>query len=78
MLEAGIAPELARMVLPQSMIVNWVWTGNLLAFAHVYRLRSGDGAQEEAKVFANQLGKVLYQLFPVSSKALLGEMNEPS
>lgn len=78
MLEAGVAPEMARMALPQSMMVNWVWTGNLLAFAHVYRLRSGHGAQEEAKVFASQLGKILYELFPVSSKELLGELNEPS
>ena len=35
MLLGGVAPEMARMVLPQSMIVNWVWTGNLLSFFHV-------------------------------------------
>ena len=70
MLASGVAPEMARMVLPQSMLTDWVWTGNLMAFSHVYNLRSKDNAQVEARVFAEQLNNVLNPLFPVSWKAL--------
>lgn len=64
MLEDGVAPEMARMVLPQSMMTSWVWTGSLEAFFHVYRLRAGEGAQEEAKDFANKLEAIIKQHFP--------------
>lgn len=69
-LERGGAPEQARMVLPQSMMVEVVWTGNLLAFAHVYNLRSAEGAQKEAQVFAEALQEVIKPLFPVAWEAL--------
>lgn len=72
MLEAGVAPEMARMVLPQSMMTTWYWTGNLLAFAHVYKERISDGAQLEARHFAKELDKVIAPLFPVSWTALTG------
>jgi thymidylate synthase (FAD) len=71
MIRDGIAPEMARMVLPQSMMVNFIWSGNLLAFAHVYSLRSGDGAQEEARVFAELLKDAIQPAFPVAWDALL-------
>lgn len=70
LLDADVAPEMARMVLPQSMLTDWVWTGNLMAFSHVYNLRSKDNAQLEARVFAEQLNSVIEPLFPVSWKAL--------
>ena len=70
LIKRGVAPEMARMVLPQSMMVDWVWTGNLLSFFHVYRLRSGEGAQLEAKEFAEKLEGVVQPLFPHSWKAL--------
>jgi len=70
MLRDNIAPEMARMVLPQSMMVNFIWSGNLLAFYHVYALRSGEGAQEEAKVFAELLKEAIEPEFPYSWAAL--------
>jgi thymidylate synthase (FAD) len=70
MIRDGIAPEMARMVLPQSMMVNFIWSGNLLAFYHVWNLRSGEGAQEEAKEFAELLREAIEPEFPVSWKAL--------
>jgi len=69
-LESGVAPEMVRMILPQSMMVNFIWSGNLLAFHYVYSLRSGEGAQEEAKEFAELLKKAIEPEFPVSWKAL--------
>lgn len=70
MLFNDVAPEMARMVLPQSMMVDFIWTGNLLAFSHVYNLRAGTGAQEEAKVFADLLDKAISPAFPVGWAAL--------
>jgi thymidylate synthase (FAD) len=68
-----IAPEMARMVLPQSMMTSWYWTGNLLSFAHVYKERKAEGAQLEAQWFADELDKVIRPLYPVSWSALVGE-----
>jgi thymidylate synthase (FAD) len=73
MIKNGCAPEQARMVLPQSMMTTWIWSGNLLAFHHVYKERIAEGAQLEAQHFAKELGVILEQLFPVSFKALKGE-----
>lgn len=70
MVTQGVAPEMARMVLPQSMLTEWVWSGNLLSFAHIYNERSAEGAQLEARVFAEELDKVISPLFPVAWKAL--------
>lgn len=70
MLQDGVAPEMARMVLPQSMMVDWVWTGNLLSLFHVYRLRAGEGAQVEARDFAEKLKAVIQPIFPHSWGAL--------
>lgn len=70
MLNDGIAPEMVRMVLPQSMMVDFIWSGNLLAFSHVYNLRSGEGAQVEVREFAEMLDKVIKPEFPVGWEAL--------
>ena len=70
MLSDGIAPEMARMVLPQSAMINFIWSGNLLAFMHVYKLRSGDGAQDEAIEFAKLLKAAIEPEFQDSWAAL--------
>lgn len=69
----NIAPEMARMILPQSMMVDFIWTGNLLAFSHVYNLRAGEGAQKEAQDFAKLLSEVIAPEFPVGWEALTCE-----
>src|SRR5699024_2351595 len=70
MIERGTAPEMARMVLPQSMITEWIWTGSLQAFAHIYKLRSDGHAQNEAQSFANSLYATMNGIAPVSWEAL--------
>lgn len=72
MLKDGIAPEMARMVLPQSMMTQFVWTGSLMAFAHVYRLRADSHAQVEAREFAKELDEIIKPLFPVAWEVLKG------
>jgi len=71
MLDNGVAPEMARMVLPQSMMTSWYWTGNLLSFAHVYKERISEGAQLEAQWFAEELDSVIRPLYPISWGALV-------
>lgn len=70
MLQNNVAPEQARMILPQSIMTQWYWTGSLAAFARIYKLRSEKTAQMEAQVFAEKLGKIMEPLFPNSWRAL--------
>ena len=72
LLQLGVAPEQARMVLPQSMMTEVIWTGSLMAFAHVYKLRADGHAQVEAQEFATELNSIISPLFPVSWEALVG------
>jgi thymidylate synthase (FAD) len=67
----GGCPEQARMVLPQSMMTEWVWTGSLYAWANVYNKRKpGSHAQRECWPIAEQIAYHMAQLFPVSWEAL--------
>jgi thymidylate synthase (FAD) len=71
LLEAGIAPEQARMVLPQSTMTEWYWSGSLDAFADMCRLRCKDDTQYETRLVADQISVIMEDLFPVSWKALV-------
>jgi len=71
LLEAGVAPEQARMVLPQNVMTNWVWTGSLVAFARVCKLRLDSHAQKEAQELAQLINDVVSPLYPISWKALM-------
>lgn len=68
--ENNVAPELVRMMLPQNMYINWVWTGSLLSFFEMYKLRSEGHAQVEAQQFAELVKDVVSKLYPVSWSAL--------
>ena len=70
MIAAEIAPEQARFVLPQGCMVNWIWTGSLAAYARFCNLRQDSHAQKEVSEVADQISKVLGELFPVAWKAL--------
>lgn len=70
MIEGGVCAEQARLVLPQGMMTEWIWSGSLAAFARVYGLRMDPHAQHETRTVAMQIGNELRELFPVSWKAL--------
>lgn len=70
MLADDIAPEQARFVLPQGAMVNWLWTGNLFAFANFYNKRIDPHAQGENQDLAEQVRAIIEPLYPVSWKAL--------
>ena len=66
MLRHDYAPEQARMILPQNMMVNWVWTGSLLGWAQMCKARLADDAQRETQEFARKVQDVVAPLYPVS------------
>ena len=70
LLNAGVAPEMARMVLPQSMYTEWYWSGTLYAFARVCNLRCKPDAQVETQMVADQIDELAKNLFPNSWEAL--------
>lgn len=71
MLENGVAPEQARMVLPQSMYTSWYWTGSLAAYARIAKLRLDAHAQSETREVAQMISDIIEPLFPVSWKVLV-------
>ena len=71
LLKADVAPEQARMVLPQSTMTEWYWSGSLDAFADMCRLRCASDTQFETRVVADQINEIMEPLFPVSWAALL-------
>jgi thymidylate synthase (FAD) len=72
LLAKGVAPEQARMVLPQNTMTSWYWTGSLMFFHRVFVQRTDDHAQLETQEVAKQIGDICEQLFPVSWSALNG------
>ena len=66
MIGAGVAPERARMILPQSMMTEWYWSGTLYAFARVCNLRCAEDAQYETRIVANLINNECEKLFPIS------------
>lgn len=70
LLKDGVAPEQARMVLPQNTMTSWIWTGSLMAFARVYKQRIDPHAQYESQIVAKLINDNIPRLFKHSWKAL--------
>ena len=70
LLDEGVAPEQARMVLPQSMMTEWYWSGSLYAFAKMCGLRLKDDTQVETRNVAELIEDVMMDIFPNSWEAL--------
>ena len=66
----GVCPEQARMVLPQSMMTEWYWSGSLDAFADMCKLRCAPDTQAETAEVAWEIDCKMVELFPVSWRAL--------
>jgi len=71
MIDDKVAPEQARMVLPQSTMTEWYWSGSLDAFADMCKLRLKEDTQYESRLVAQQISEKMKDLFPVSWKALV-------
>ena len=71
LLNEGVAPEMARMILPQNMMTEWYWSGNLLAFSRVCKLRLKKDAQKETREIARKINDHGIDSFPISWKYLM-------
>jgi thymidylate synthase (FAD) len=67
----GVCPEQARMVLPLGCMTDWYWTGSLIFWARVYKQRSDPHAQKEASHLAAQIDEIISELFPFSWRELI-------
>lgn len=52
---SGVAKEQCRMILPLCLETQFVWTGSLAAFMHMWRLRLKPDAQQETREIAAQM-----------------------
>jgi thymidylate synthase (FAD) len=71
MLEAGVCAEQARMILPQNMMTEWIWSGSLYAFARVCNLRLDSHTQLETQTVAKLIDAYMIELFPESWNVLV-------
>lgn len=76
LLEAKLAPEVARGVLPQSMYTEFIETGSLSAYSRLCKLRMDPHAQAEIRAYAGAVAELIEKRFPVSWRALHPEKNE--
>ena len=71
MIKLGVAPEQARMVLPQSLMTSWAWSGTLGAFANMCKLRLSPDTQYETRLVAQAVYEELKKQFPVAAPLLV-------
>ena len=70
LLDMGICEEQARIVLPANLMTEWYWSGSLDAFADMCKLRCTKDTQNETRIIADDINKVMNNLYPVSWGAL--------
>ena len=71
MLSDDVAPEQARMILPQNTMTEWWWTGSLMFFARVCKQRLDPHAQQETREVAQMIADAIPHEFVHSWKALM-------
>jgi len=72
LIDRGVCPEQARMVLPQSAMTQWYWSGSMDAFAKMVCLRDSLDTQKETRQIATDVSKALSKAFPYSWESLMG------
>jgi len=70
LLASGVAPEIARIILPQSMYTEFIETGSLAAYARICALRLDPTAQKEIRIYASKVDALLAKAFPYAWEAL--------
>lgn len=73
LIDGGVAPEQARMILPQNMMTEWYWTGSLMFFARVCKQRLDAHAQQETREIGERIAEIVAPLFPASWEALISD-----
>ncbi len=70
MLDADIAKECARFVLPLATPTRLYMTGSVRSWVHYIDLRSANGTQKEHMDIANECKKIFAEQFPTVAEAL--------
>jgi thymidylate synthase (FAD) len=70
LLTSGVAPEIARSILPQSMYTEFIESASLFGYARLCNLRLDPSAQKEIRDYAAAIDKIMRNLFPISWEAL--------
>lgn len=73
LLEHGVAPEQARLVLPQAAMTTFIVTGSLAAWARFCKQRLDPHAQKEIQYVARSIDSIMFDLFPFSWLELVGD-----
>lgn len=60
--DVGVAKEQARIILPLSLETQFIWTGSMLAFIHLWNLRLKPDAQEETRLLAGEMLKCVKEI----------------
>ena len=72
-IDAGVAPELARLFLPAyALRTSWRWTASLQAVAHFVRQRTHPHAQAEIRRFGHAVDQLARFAYPHAYGALIG------
>ena len=71
LIDNGVCEEQARFVLPQGVLTEWIWTGNLASYARFCKQRLDPHAQKEIQELAKMVSEIIEPLFPVSWAALM-------
>ena len=69
MIDAGVAPEQARLMLPMALVTEWIWTGSVMAFIRVCKERLAPDAQAETRQVVEVIFAYLRYYFPESALA---------
>lgn len=75
MMKQGVCAEQARMILPQNMMSEWIWSGTLGAWCDMLTLRLDPHTQYESRIVAQKAVELIRPYFPVSIAARL-EQND--
>ena len=70
LIDLGLCPEQARMLLPQSTMTEWYWSGSLDASSDMCILRCKEDTQFETRIVADQISACMKDLFPIAWGAL--------
>ena len=73
LLSIGVAPEVARAILPQSLMTEWIWSGTLGAFLDMLVLRLDPHTQKESRDVAELIAGYVQAAFPISYQARIHE-----
>jgi thymidylate synthase (FAD) len=71
LIKQNVAPELARIILPQSTYTEFIETGSLYAYANLCKARMHPSAQLEIQEYAKYINDVLSEKFPHSWNVLM-------